>query len=64
MIRAIVLLILALTSSSTHLFSQAVYVANAGSNSVSAYTVNASSGALTAVPGSPFPTGTDLRRWW
>jgi 6-phosphogluconolactonase (cycloisomerase 2 family) len=32
-----------------------VYVANAGSNNISAYSINASTGALTAVPGSPFP---------
>jgi 6-phosphogluconolactonase len=50
------LLSLALTSS-TCLFSQAVYVVNAGSNSVSAYTINGSTGALTTVPGSPFATG-------
>jgi len=33
------------------------YVANAGTNSVSAYTINASTGALTAISGSPFAAG-------
>ena len=32
-----------------------VYVANSGSNNVSAYTIDGATGALTAVPGSPFP---------
>jgi 6-phosphogluconolactonase len=40
-----------------------VYVANsenaAGGNSVSAYTINANTGALTPVAGSPFPTGAE-----
>jgi 6-phosphogluconolactonase (cycloisomerase 2 family) len=35
------------------------YVANAGTNSVSAYTINASTGALTAISGSPFPAGSN-----
>jgi 6-phosphogluconolactonase len=34
-----------------------VYVANGGSNNISAYAVNAASGALTAISGSPFPAG-------
>lgn len=34
------------------------YVANSGSNDVSAYTINATNGALTAVTGSPFTAGT------
>ena len=34
-----------------------VYVANGGSNSISAYAINAASGALTAIGGSPFPAG-------
>jgi 6-phosphogluconolactonase (cycloisomerase 2 family) len=34
-----------------------LYAANEGSDNVSAYTVNSSSGALTAVTGSPFATG-------
>src|SRR5580704_745013 len=55
--RLCMLLGLALASSSTCLFSQVVYVTNLDSNSISAFTMNASSGALTAVPGSPFPTG-------
>src|SRR4029077_8532408 len=34
-----------------------IYVANVGSNNVSAYSVNPASGVLTAVLGSPFSTG-------
>jgi 6-phosphogluconolactonase len=34
-----------------------VYVTNGGSNNVSAYAVDAASGALTAIAGSPFATG-------
>jgi 6-phosphogluconolactonase (cycloisomerase 2 family) len=34
-----------------------LYVANSGSNNVSAFSVNPATGVLTAVPGSPFPTG-------
>ncbi len=37
------------------------YVANNGSASVSAYTINATTGALTAVAGSPFAAGTNPR---
>src|SRR5579864_9205710 len=54
----------ALAGSAAWLFGQVVYVANQeGSNvqsasTVSAYTINGSSGALTAIPGSPFVTGT------
>ena len=33
------------------------YVANSGSDDLSAFTVDAASGALTPIPGSPFPTG-------
>jgi DNA-binding beta-propeller fold protein YncE len=36
---------------------QFAYVANASSNNVSAYTINGTTGALTPIPGSPFPTG-------
>ena len=36
---------------------QFVLVANSGSNNVSAYTINPASGALAAVSGSPFATG-------
>jgi 6-phosphogluconolactonase len=36
-----------------------VYVGNEGSNDVSAFAVNSTTGALTAVPGSPFAAGTD-----
>ena len=34
------------------------YVPNHGSNTVSAYTIDATTGALTSVAGSPFATGT------
>ena len=34
-----------------------VYVANKGSNNISAYTLNASSGVLTTISGSPFSSG-------
>ena len=33
------------------------YVANAGSNNVSGYTINSSTGALTSISGSPFTAG-------
>ena len=36
-----------------------VFVANEGSNDVSAFAVDVTTGELTAVPGSPFPAGTD-----
>src|SRR5437867_2477793 len=36
---------------------QFVYVANANSSDVSGYTINPTTGALTATPGSPFPSG-------
>src|SRR5271165_1215983 len=36
-----------------------VFVGNEGSNDVSAFSVNNTTGALTAVPGSPFAAGTD-----
>ena len=36
-----------------------VFVGNEGSNDVSAFAVNNTTGALTAVPGSPFPAGID-----
>jgi YVTN family beta-propeller protein len=38
-----------------------LYVSNSGSNDVSVFDVDASSGALTAVPGSPFAAGTTPR---
>jgi 6-phosphogluconolactonase (cycloisomerase 2 family) len=34
-----------------------LYVTNESSNDISAFTINPATGALTAVPGSPFPTG-------
>ena len=36
-----------------------VFVGNEGSNDISAFAVNITTGALTAVPGSPFAAGTD-----
>jgi 6-phosphogluconolactonase (cycloisomerase 2 family) len=36
-----------------------LYVANFGSNNVSAYTIDQTNGRLTIVPGSPFPAETD-----
>jgi 6-phosphogluconolactonase len=33
------------------------YVANKGDNTISAYTINATTGALTPIPGSPFAAG-------
>jgi hypothetical protein len=60
MFRAIVLLSLTLAGSSPSLFSQVVYVANTGSGDVSAFSVDAGSGALTAITGSPFPAGSVL----
>ena len=35
-----------------------LYVANGGSNTISAYTIDANNGALTPVGGSPFAAGT------
>jgi 6-phosphogluconolactonase (cycloisomerase 2 family) len=40
-------------------FQRYVFVGNEGSNDVSAFAEDITSGALTAVPGSPFPAGTD-----
>jgi 6-phosphogluconolactonase len=37
------------------------YIANSGDNNVSAYTINATTGALTAVTDSPFEAGTGPR---
>src|SRR5215468_3297313 len=34
-----------------------LYAANGGSDNVSAFSVDPATGVLTAVPGSPFPTG-------
>lgn len=36
---------------------QFLYVANANSDTVSGFSINPATGALSAVPGSPFPTG-------
>src|SRR5712692_5008509 len=35
------------------------YVANAGSNNVSAYTIDSTTGVLSPVPGSPFAAGSE-----
>ena len=43
------------------LLAQFAYVANESSNNVSGYTINATTGALTAIAGSPFPAGTAPR---
>jgi 6-phosphogluconolactonase len=48
---------LALLSLSTPLVAQFVYVANSSSGSVSGYTINATIGALTLVPGMPSANG-------
>jgi len=37
------------------------YVANQNSNDVSVYSIDATTGALAAVSGSPFPAGGDSR---
>ena len=50
--------ILGVMGGASALFGQAVYVANFGSNNVSAYTITAATGALTGVAGSPFAAGT------
>ena len=39
------------------LLAQFAYVANQNSSNVSGYTINATTGALTAIAGSPFPAG-------
>ena len=39
------------------LHAQFAYVANGGGNNVSGYTINPTTGALTAIGGSPFPAG-------
>src|SRR5262245_65629541 len=48
---------LAVVSLATPVFGQFAYVANQFSNDVSAYTINAATGALTPIPGSPFTAG-------
>jgi 6-phosphogluconolactonase len=48
------LLVLVLAASANCVFGQVVYVVNLSSDSISAFTVNAGSGALTEVLGSPF----------
>lgn len=45
------------TPTPTVSFVQFAYVANSGSNTVSAYTIDATSGALTPAAGAPFGTG-------
>jgi 6-phosphogluconolactonase len=41
----------------TAVVKDVLYVANSGSNTVSAFGINPVTGVLTSVPGSPFPTG-------
>src|SRR5438128_1751116 len=48
--------VLAIVFLAAPLPGQFVYVANSAGNDVSGYTINATTGALTAIPGSPFPT--------
>ena len=48
-------LVLAFVLLAAPLPGQFAYVANADSSNVSGYTINAATGALTAIPGSPFP---------
>jgi 6-phosphogluconolactonase len=50
-------LTLSILSLAVPLFSQFLYQTNTFSDNVSAYKMNASTGALTPVPGSPFATG-------
>ena len=45
---------MAILSLATPVFGQFVYVANQFSNDVSGYTINATTGTLTPIPGSPF----------
>jgi 6-phosphogluconolactonase len=45
------------SSSSASSVGKFIYVANFGSNSISAYAINATTGGLTPVGGSPFTTG-------
>ena len=49
----------AVTSDPSGTFVYVVNEENVGANNVSAYTINPDSGALTAVAGSPFPTGAE-----
>ena len=49
---------IASTIADTHFDNRYLYVSNSRSNDVSAFAVDAGSGALTAVPGSPFAAGT------
>src|SRR5262245_42109572 len=41
----------------TSIVKNFLYASNSGSNNVSAFSINPATGVLTAVPGSPFPTG-------
>jgi len=50
-------LAIALSALAAPLLGQFVYVANASSNNVSGYTINPTTGALTAISGSPFAAG-------
>src|SRR6266436_1332658 len=48
---------LAVLSFAFPVFGQFAYVANQFSTNVSGYTINAATGALIPIPGSPFPAG-------
>jgi 6-phosphogluconolactonase (cycloisomerase 2 family) len=48
----------ATSAASFSVYKYYVYVANSGSNNISAYNINMTTGALTAVAGSPFAAGT------
>jgi len=52
---------IASTIADTYFDNRYLYVSNSRSNDVSAFAVDAGSGALTAVPGSPFAAGTSPR---
>jgi|HubBroStandDraft_1064217.scaffolds.fasta_scaffold09504_2 6-phosphogluconolactonase len=41
-----------------------IYAANVGSSTISGFAINATTGALTAVPGSPFPAGPKCATDW
>ena len=53
----------AVLSLATPVFGQFAYVANQFSNDVSGYTINATTGTLTPIPGSPFAAGVSPSPW-
>ena len=44
----------------TNFFGNLLYVSNPGDQTISAFQINPATGALTAAPGSPYPTGLSL----